>query len=72
MTFVDQAFNVVSVNEFVAVPRKDLIKLEEARVDLIEYFTKDLSGIELTKMMCILEPITHQMWLVAHRKYKTV
>jgi hypothetical protein len=46
------------LNPMVAIPRKDLDKLEEARKNLIDTLTEGLEGVELTRMMCLLEPAT--------------
>lgn len=60
------------LNPMVAVPRKDLDKLEEARKNLIDTLTEGLEGVELTRMMCLLEPATRQMWLVSNKNYEVV
>lgn len=72
MTFKTTLQDNPKLRPVVAVPRKDLEKLEEARVALIEHFTRGLNGLELTNMMCILEPMTRQMWLVANRNYEVI
>lgn len=72
MTFKTKLEDNAQLNPLVAIPRKDLEKLEEARVALIEHFTKGLTGLELTNMMCVLEPMTRQMWLVANRNYTVI
>lgn len=60
------------LNPLVAVPRKDLDKLEEARKTLIDTLTEGLEGVELTRMMCLLEPATRQVWLIANKNYEVV
>jgi len=55
-------------NEIVLVPRKDIEKIEEARLALYKMF----EGMEDVNTIIELMNITESMWYIAHRKYPTL
>ena len=52
-------------NEMVVVPKRDLEKLEEARLALYQMF----EGTEDINTIMALTNITEPMWKLSHKKY---
>jgi hypothetical protein len=52
---------------YIAVPYRELVKLEEARVSLYEIFEKEIAQ-DIALQMTIHNRVTGQMWQVANTK----